>query len=89
VQAAACVNSDHGACVGDCTDLTDLEADTSQCSTELDRVLSCFEGLSDICMSTEIDPDTGKVEVCNAEVEDFLSCYADYCADHPSESFCS
>jgi hypothetical protein len=88
-QSAMCADIDHGACVGSCADLADMEKDTSQCAAEIDRLLDCIGGLGNVCDASVVDPDTGKLAACNAESQDFAACFADYCQDHTSADYCS
>jgi len=80
---------DHPGCIGACTRISDMKADTDMCYAEATTLVNCLDGLSDVCNGFEIDPGDGKLKGCNSEAESYSRCVADYCADHQTQDYCS
>jgi len=89
LEAADCTGFDHDSCIGGCASFADMQKDTSTCDLALAALIDCYNGLTDICLTNTLDPDTGKYLACNAEAEDFARCYSDYCQDHTSADYCN
>ena len=88
-QSADCVNFEHGACVGSCTELSDLQKETTECTPEFEALVACFDRLATVCDAVSLDPDTGKLLACAPENADLSNCLGDYCSEHPTADICS
>ncbi|MEM1033603.1 MAG: hypothetical protein AAGN82_24925 [Myxococcota bacterium] len=73
----ACDDNGPVDCAGFC-DEADRVASKTGCGGETDDVLSCQEGLDDICSS----------EGCESELFAFVGCLAAFCRDNPDDEDC-
>ena len=80
---------DHASCIAGCTTIVDMKADTDQCYDEGEAIVTCLNGLSDVCTGFALDPDSLEPLACRTENLDYNSCFADYCQDHQTKDYCN
>jgi hypothetical protein len=80
---------DHASCIGECTRIADMKADTDTCYPEANALVNCLNGLSDLCAGFELASNAGDVKACNTERSAYETCVSDYCADHTKQDYCN
>jgi hypothetical protein len=80
---------DHATCIGACSRIHDMKADTDTCYAEASTFVNCLNGLSDVCAGFELVSSAGDTKACNVESTNYQTCVSDYCADHIKQDYCN